>query len=105
MTTYKVSELEGALLNAAVAMAEGAPQNLAKWMDSEPSERWDHGGPIIERERIDLMDVGGGEWAAVHAALNVAREAGRGAMYGPTALIAAMRAYVASVFGETVEML
>lgn len=71
-----------------------------------PHEDWAQGGPIIERERIDIdqnpartlpvrchaiMDN------ADHTALNRRVDA-----WGPTPLIAAMRALVASKFGETV---
>jgi hypothetical protein len=52
---YKVSELEGALLDAAVARAEGdnspisvtaAAGGRTYW---SPSTDWQYGGPIIER--------------------------------------------------------
>jgi hypothetical protein len=69
-----------------------------------PSELWAHGGPIIERERIELHCISRngkfvGEWMArmepgrvAHAVLYV----------GATPLIAAMRIFVASRFGEEV---
>ncbi len=59
-----------------------------------PSRDWKHGGPIIERERIQLWDCG--DWMA-----KVNKTAGNSGA-GPTPLIAAMRAYVASKYGETV---
>lgn len=132
--TYKVSELEGALLDAAVAKAEGgepARFNVTRIEDPgprwlyvpigtpgalafHPSSDWEHGGPIIEREQIAIarfpfnpidknawyaevgpsgdpvegLFVGGAEHAA-HAA---------------TPLVAAMRAYVASKFGEEIDL-
>lgn len=84
-----------------------------------PSRQWDVGGPIIGRERIDLQHVpatpGRADlpsfWAASimtdktrpdlseGGALSVLAEG-----YGETALIAAMRAYVASKLGEEVEL-
>lgn len=108
----KVAELEGALLDYWVARAEGSPLS-AEWDSSvisgvligtgagdlqtfAPSTDWQHGGPIIERERIQLW--GCGEWMA-----KVNKMAGNSGV-GPTPLIAAMRAYVASKFGEEVEM-
>lgn len=59
----------------------------------DPSVSWWIGGPIIERERIDLAYEF--EWSACHDALYYS-------VTGPTPLIAAMRAYVASKFGEEV---
>lgn len=83
---HKVSELEGALLDAAVAKAEGrtftlegygalahlAPRTWAEgttldesrgdcWAVFEPSSAWADGGPIIERERIATAFLFG-EW-------------------------------------------
>ena len=46
---HKVAELEGALLDAAVAMAEGLDADLVRG-GYAPSRRWHDGGPIIERE-------------------------------------------------------
>jgi len=112
---YRVADLEGALLDAAVLLAEGEPFGLLREHDAEggrlfamsggvpwaPSQAWDHGGPIIERERIDILAnhvwKGGGLW---YAALR--RDGPRS--LGPTPLIAAMRAYVASKFGDEVEL-
>lgn len=116
---HKVAELDGALLDAAVAMAEG-DRLPDYWLDSangtpwlrpgreewHPSERWDQGGPIIERERIGLW-AGESPYHGTPAPAGWFAEAGdlcqfKGA--GPTPLIAAMRAYVASKFGEEVEL-
>lgn len=66
-----------------------------------PSTLWDHGGPIIEQEGIELChdrawrDDGtlGRVWDA---------SLGAGWWGGDTLLIAAMRCYVASKFGEEV---
>ena len=65
-----------------------------------PSTNWAQGGPIIEREGIDTLKDGAG-WTALktmtinHPHLRV---------YGPTPLIAAMRCYVASKLGDTIEV-
>jgi hypothetical protein len=149
--TMKVSELEGAALDAAVAKAEGIeglvekdgrmcrvqewdPEGMSwrdslkdwvMWIDYAPSQRWDHGGPIIERESIAVYlgrhvthkdwPFGSRKWIA---GFNL--EAENGHVYdeydqdsasisldhrqaGETPLIAAMRAYVASRFGEEVD--
>ncbi|WP_373379889.1 phage protein NinX family protein [Cupriavidus nantongensis] len=143
----KVSELEGALLDLWVAIAEGerqAPEHLAPdpdtgryWMQQGSygsvkecprySSDWAAGGPIIERDEIFLNPPGAvhynggpnngwkvyGHWRAtvsastrtlpprneIQEALNV-RPVGRGA--GATVLVAAMRAKVASHYGEEV---
>jgi hypothetical protein len=118
----KASELDGALLDAAVAKAEGMAFEIAVgvlWTDGgtsgggfRPSQDWRDGGPIIEREHIDvnseLNDTvqrsGPEEWWA--EMLHDARDDGvqRSYGHGPTPLIAAMRAYVASKFGDEIEL-
>lgn len=67
-----------------------------------PSTVWDHGGPIIEREKIlfsemSLPNSGAQEnWVmAIHSASRLEKP-------GPSYLIAAMRAFVASKYGDTV---
>lgn len=70
------------------------------WHDEyEPSTRWDHGGPIIEQEHIELQLLGD-DWGA-----NIWPAEPEESLYiwsGPTPLIAAMRCYVASVYGDEV---
>lgn len=58
----------------------------------EPSTNWAHGGPIIEREKIRLTpeENGWGAWS------------GRASWFGPTPLMAAMRAFVGRKFGPEV---
>lgn len=107
---HKVSELDGALLDAAVARLEGYAAHLEPiehWFSQmgRPSQEWKAGGPIIERERIDIIHVGGKIWGARIQS----RDAYEGPdpsprASGPTPLIAAMRAYVASKFGEEMEL-
>ena len=104
---HKVSELEGALLDAAVAKAEGRWSADAIQAITEhpgvwrPSLNWAFGGPIIERERIELASPGShrhpGQWAAWTCVDDHE-------FYGATPLIAAMRAYVASKFGDAVDL-
>lgn len=102
---HKVAELEGALLDASVAMAERLEWRFVEgrccvpagaigggWMPYEPSWQWPEGGPIIGRERIKLEPWDhDAEWQA-------------NGVWGPTALVAAMRAYVASKFGDEVDL-
>ena len=59
-----------------------------------PSTDWSQGGPIIERESIDIMKVGITQWRA---------DCGP-AVTGPTPLIAAMRAFVTKKFGIEIEI-
>lgn len=127
---HKIADLEGALLDAAVAKVEGFRLFLANDMvliDSvhhrdidgfEPDEMsdlystfWGAGGPLIERERIAIFPHYS-QWAAYAslgdevtfdtALVDVSGSDADG--FGPTPLIAAMRAYVASKFGEDVEL-
>ena len=67
----------------------------------EPSTDWAQGGPIIERERLCLDTDSTGVWLA-WTKQNYKDEP-RHMVSGPTPLIAAMRCYVASKLGETVE--
>ena len=140
---YKTSELEGHLLDVAVAMALGIKGNLRdgragcylipfdtgpsedpKFGDIfEPSTRQDHGGPIMERERIGTEFYRGagdplGYWAAVpkdeqghelpHPDPKLHAEMASGwwpvTAHGPTPLIAGMRARVMMRYGDEVEI-
>lgn len=108
---HKVANLEGALLDEAVALVIGAKprKHLAgvnfdsgatRFVERfEPySSNWASGGPIIQRERITVSAHGSGAaWHADH--FDTTRRA-----YGPTPLIAGMRAFVASRFGDEVEL-
>lgn len=112
---HKVSELEGALLDAAVAKIVDLPRHpqpdgsvlyrvngeLLAAEHWRPSSNWEHGGPIIESERITVqpMDFAGRQdWqASTDRFLQTLQN-------GPTPLVAAMRAYVTSKFGEVVEL-
>jgi hypothetical protein len=87
----KTSELTGAALDWAVAKIEA---NV--WGYFSPSTNWTHGGPIIEREGMQIqtfMD----KWLASIPKPFVQRD-------GPTPLIAAMRCYVASKLGDDIEI-
>lgn len=114
----KVSELTGADLDYWVAKAEGlelsnewncfcGPGIFVGRGDGDlqgfaPSTDWSDAGPIIEREFIWLSeqtDVGIHFWEASTATDD---ELCRHTALGPTPLIAAMRAYVASKYGEEV---
>jgi len=95
-------ELDGDALDMAVARAEiangqrdvrisdaGRPTiqtASGAWEPFRPSLNWHHAGPLIERERIGLQWQPNQMWLAIMW--------GRGGAYGPSPLIAAMRAYV-----------
>jgi hypothetical protein len=64
-----------------------------------PHEDWAQGGPIIESERILVAPEYEGGW---NAAVYGDSEESLCVEFGPTLLIAAMRAYVGSKFGGTV---
>lgn len=104
----KTSELTGPALDWAVAKAEGVSvehvnDNITQCLlisrggRFNPSTNWEQGGPIIERERI-TSDAG------QHGALWIARKGVKREAIGPTPLIAAMRCYVASLLGDTVDV-
>lgn len=102
----KTSKLTGAALDWAVAKAIGEyrPVSVPQY-----STDWAQGGPIIEREKIDLFtekQTYPESWcASVARYQNGQRLAGwRLHQYGPTPLIAAMRCYVASKLGDEVEI-
>jgi hypothetical protein len=99
----KTSELTGAALDWAVAKCEEACIGDGYYTgivlrDGEvkytPSSDWSQGGPIIEREGLTLT----------HQDIWVAQTDDDLFAYGPTPLMAAMRCYVASKLGDTVEV-
>lgn len=103
MIKVKTSDLIGMQLDWAVAVAaQGNPYQTDIFA---PSSDWMFGGPIIERERIALVNSGG-EWDAYVRGGYTHDEGVTGAAEssGPTPLIAAMRAYVASKLGDEVEV-
>jgi hypothetical protein len=111
----KTSELTGAALNWAVAKCQpddtlsvyfdedtGEPLCHDDWPDNQefkPSSDWAQGGPIIEREGINIIQSGSwfAEMDADHSGGVIYAEA-------DTPLVAAMRCYVASKFGDEVEL-
>jgi hypothetical protein len=68
----------------------------------EYTAQWEHGGPIIEREKINLQYFfKRHENDHRHEAWSAWSKDGTTEIEGPTALIAAMRCFVASKFGAT----
>ena len=69
-----------------------------------PSTNWSQGGPIIEREKIELIppkDEDDNEWMAVWYKCE---DAEAGIQVGTSPIIAAMRCYVASKLGDEVDI-
>ena len=92
----KTNELTGVALDWAVAKCEGLLHDDGTVSDYwQPSELWEQAGPIIEREMIDIVCLptkqGGFVWRTFYAD-------------GPTALVAAMRCYVASKLGDNIDI-
>ena len=107
MKTIKVSELTGAALDWAVAKAEGrnvvyhdGSVNWPYLVGYSPSTDWAQGGPIIAREMLDVFCYGNGSvWDA-----STGDRHPNEIRSGLTPLIAAMRCYVASKLGDSVEI-
>lgn len=118
--TVKTSELTGAALDWAVAKCENVPnihivqkpgktcvygQIIEIDFPYQPSTDWSQGGPIIEREGIEIVKGNplyfpkGNENGDFYEPLWIA-----GKQHGQTHLIAAMRCFVASRLGDTVEL-
>jgi hypothetical protein len=129
---HRTDELDGRLLDVAVALAlgmttrirggdglpvfkgaqvpDGIDLGVAREDDEfgddfEPSRRWDHGGPLIEREKIELEYDGLTEdWRAVHPKHYSGKLTSFASAHGDTARIAAMRAFVKARLGEEIEL-
>ena len=104
----KTSELTGAALDWAVAKCEGCASDSPRffeifmhqqWQGSGYcySKDWAKGGPIIEREMIELVPQTPALWDAMYKGQHIPND-------GPTPLVAAMRCYVASVLGNEVQI-
>ena len=107
MKTIKVAEATGPVLDWLVAKCLGEREDETldplTWLyTAKPTGCWDfctnwsQGGPIIEREGISIYRMTS-DWSAAYNPSGATQD-------GPTPLIAAMRCYVASVMGETVEV-
>ena len=102
----KTSELTGAALDWAVAKCEGIDygKDDVRFRGAyarKYSTEWAQSGPLIEREGISVAyiddNIADGAWFASTVGGDENTE-------GPTPLIAAMRCYVASKLGDTVEI-
>ena len=102
----KTFELTGAALDWAVAKCEGVEFTYEDHPAHELicfkySTDWAQGGPIIEREGIEICRLNNGEW---RAQLNAKGCGPYCRYYGPTPLIAAMRCFVASKLGDEIQV-
>lgn len=98
----KTSVLTGAALDWAVTEALVLPDYGQRDADDgfHPSTDWAQAGPIIERERISVVD----EYVSFRAGMTDGAGQCIGVGIGPTHLVAAMRCYVASVLGDEVDI-
>lgn len=107
----KTSQATGAVLDWLVAKAEEPIGGYKAWVQEDfdkgglvagtRADDWLTVGPIIEREKIDLLaymerDGLSMAWRAVMKDVK--------AQYGPTPLIAAMRCYCCSKLGDEMEV-
>lgn len=130
MTQRKTADLDSVALNHAVALAARMGvrethehgfhfvqtyrrEQGGYWGLFCPATNWADGGPLIEVERIQVEpdhECGlGGQWFAHAKPAHYDGQARRVSSWkvtrsGPTALVAAMRAYVAIRLGDTVEL-
>lgn len=111
----KTIELSGAALDWAVLTLE-QHEDAAWYIDHkgrlmeehgelswtyQPSTDWSRGGPIIEREKLDVcIHKPTHQWCS--ATQSLVNRFARG--YGPTPLIAAMRCYVTSKLGDNIDI-
>jgi hypothetical protein len=105
----KTSELTGAALDWAVAKCVGHIDDETIIRRLEPDEDdwciaystdWAQGGPIIEREKINISMSASAPWMAwFYDGLEMVELTD-----GETPLIAAMRCYVASKLGDEVQL-
>jgi hypothetical protein len=115
----KTSELSGAALDWAAAKAEGMADSCEihagnVWYGRvtsgftlySPTNNWAQGGPIIERECICIarLDPQEDEFGNRSNDFWVAHIDGVYCRYGVSAIVAAMRCYVASKLGDEVEI-
>lgn len=126
----KVDQMKGATLDLCVAMAEGIDAILSDpypngtigcityycrsengRMDGrsyKPSEHWGDGGPILGRERfvIDGHSLRRGGFHVRHVTEKISKRGNQSYVskygFGETLLLAAMRAFVKSKFGDEI---
>jgi hypothetical protein len=98
----KTTDLIGAALDWAVAKCEGSAYHGPAW--TKYSTDWSQGGPIIEKEWLDVTPWPNESREDMRWHCQQHNSGGDYAQYGPTPLIAAMRCYVASKFGDEIDV-
>lgn len=116
MQTVKTSELSGAALDWAVAKCEEPIGGYKAWVQDDLdkgilhgmsySSNWSFGGPIIESGciGIDTNPCGSAESHFAWKAIIDVPDCDVVEMHGDKPLVAAMRCYVASKFGDEMEI-
>lgn len=116
MKKIKTSEATGAALDWLVAKCEGKkPRTIQEdhtvtlvFIDDFNTARystdWAQGGPIIEREELDLCNYTSRRVSKVAELWLSTKGVNDYRAAGPTPLIAAMRCFVASKLGDEVEV-
>ena len=106
----KTADLIGPALDWAVAkcLQPGYEEwRLIRWIEQEfaPTANWSQGGPIIEREKLEVR-ANDYEWQAFCFGFPSARAHSGQKVWasGPTPLIAAMRCLVVSHLGDEVDV-
>lgn len=115
----KTSTLTGPALNWAVAKCLGVKYRYMAstggdyngnwwWQTRSYSTDWSQGGPIIEREIVELVrcssEFKGQREEFWEARAGEEETSSHTITYGPTPLIAAMRCFVASKLGDEVDV-
>jgi hypothetical protein len=116
----KTSELTGAALDWAVCEATGMFKAYTQFRSGKnflkvygvarnkhlhPSTNWSQGGPIIERERLQVTTERDGTWiCSIPFAVEIGGYRKYIFTHGPTPLIAACRCYVVSKLGDDVDV-
>lgn len=112
---YRTSELEGEVLNQAVANANAEDAGVILYADY--CGMWEYGGPLIESNRISI-EFYGTYWGAVPKDkdgyempdLDPAKHKQMASGWcpvmavGPTPLVAAMRAFILMMVGDEVKV-
>jgi hypothetical protein len=115
MATVQTKDLSGPALNWAAAKAEGhadlvfhpSTGSVTRAMPNgmvlvfSYADSWMHAGPLIERERIDVISDPNGTAGWMGRNYLQGHEV---RFFGPTPLVAAMRCYVACKLGQQVEV-
>jgi hypothetical protein len=102
----KTRELTGKALDWAVASYADKHVTLADihWGNYSPSTNWAQAGPIIDREWLTLTPWPGYDDEDMRWEVVQFDAPGLVNAFGPTALIAAMRCYVASKLGDNIDV-